>query len=866
MFLFLIACLFFLFPDNSYSALVNGFIENQGQFDKRVRFYASSGNTEIFLLADGIVLSSKHLVRNEGFAAGDTLFGFQHSEKFRTGSVCIKIVFENYNNIPTINGYGKLYTKLNYFRGNIPSFWKIGVPVYRIVVYDGIWPGASIRFEHLDSGIDISLTPGGYSSARFNLIDLSLKNAHLKYLENLPFEDMCVALKSIREFDFNRTHFKSVNAGISSNSFDEMHIVLAPYLTWSTYFGGSDWDELKCLSKDSDNNIIFTGSTFSSDLPATMGAYDEDYSGWDDVFIAKMSPDGKDLIWCTYLGGNVIDVSYTLEIDNMGNAIIAGSTSSDDFPTTPGAFDRVYDIGPSAFVTKINQTGDSLIWSTYIDHAIPFDICLDSNQNPVIAGVARSDLFPTTMGAFDTDHNGGMDDGFITKLNFNGSSLIWSTFIGSYDHDRITSIAINSVDELFLTGHTSSDGFPITNDAWDSNYNGSVDGFIIKLNDSAQDLIYSTFYGGSEKDLFDCIMLDGNDDIIILGTTNTFGFPTTPGAYDYWGHPGYNTFVIKFLSDFTLSWSTLYCGPGYDSGTCMSIDSNNNIIFAGITNSTDMPTMNPIYSEYNGGYDGFVAILNTQGNNLLWGSYIGGTGYEQLNSIIIDTNGYPIVGGITASENYPTTVGSYQVDYNYEDAFITKIGGIPTPAYLSRFTVNRLREWAEIQWNIAYTIDNARFWLWRKEKSSELEQIVGPLTGNSLQWQYIDENAPLGECEYWLQMKANDDLEEWYGPEMLEAVEIVKPAFLLNQNFPNPFNPKTTLTYLLATAGRIKLTIYDIHGRQIATLIDGPMPAGSGSVSWDGLDSNGKQVASGTYLAQLETDSGIQTRKLILSR
>jgi hypothetical protein len=285
-------------------------------------------------------------------------------------------------------------------------------------------------------------------------------------------------------------------------------------LVFSTYLGGSVGgngdDGAGGIAIDSSGNVYVTGDASSTDFPTTTGAYDRTYTGGArDVFIAKLNTSGTGLIYSTYLGSSGYDSVWGLAIDCFGNAYVAGETDHADFPTTAVAFDTTYNGGTrDGFIAKINPSGSSLLYSTFLggkDNDYCLAIAVDSIGNAFVTGNTFSDNFPSTLGAYDTSWN-GYSDAFISKLNPQGTTLLYSTYLGGgpdgssdgFYGDIGRSIAINGISFLYVTGKAYKN-FPTTSGAYDTSYNeGSFDAFVAKISSS---LMKNDFNGDGWPDI-----------------------------------------------------------------------------------------------------------------------------------------------------------------------------------------------------------------------------------------------------------------------------------------------------------------------------------------------------------------------------
>ncbi len=323
-------------------------------------------------------------------------------------------------------------------------------------------------------------------------------------------------------------------------------------LVYSTYLGGSGVDRSNSIKVDSTGNAWVTGQNFSTDFPTTAGAFDTTHNGAFDAFVSKLNTVGSSLAYSTFLGGTSNDQARDIAVDNSGNAYVTGSTLSSNFPTTAGTIDTSYNGAFDAFVSKLNVTGSSLTYSTFLGGSLSDQgngITVDSSDNALVTGSAGSSNFPTTAGAFDTTHNGGGIDAFVSKLNVTGSNLAYSTFLGGNAVDQANGIAVDSAGNAWVTGETRSADFPISTGAFDSTHNGLGDAFVSKLDTAGSSIDYSTFFGGSLWDKGQDIAVDSADKTYVIGNAGDAGFPTTTGAFDT-SHNGSNdAFVLKLEED-----------------------------------------------------------------------------------------------------------------------------------------------------------------------------------------------------------------------------------------------------------------------------------------------------------------------------
>jgi hypothetical protein len=436
-------------------------------------------------------------------------------------------------------------------------------------------------------------------------------------------------------------------------------------IVFSTYYGGQSGNETGSgVAVDQNGNVLISGTTMSSDLP-TVSAYQTTFGGTDDAFAAKLSSTGSSIIYSTYLGGNNTDTGGKIALNQTtGDAVFAGTSSSPNFPTTAGAYKQKLCDSPQtcsgifysgSYAVKLSANG-AAIYSTLFDAAVN-DVALDASDDAVLGGSAGTN-FQTTPGAFQTASSGGTD-GFIAKLNPNGSALLYGTFLGGgLQSDRVKSIALDAAQNIYATGQTQNTAFPTTAGAFDQTYNGGEDGFVTKLNPSGSALVYSTFLGGAGKDEPFGIALGADDSAFVVGeTTGAASFPLRNSLNGAAG----TIFLTRLnASGSALVFSTMLGqGGGYDVAT----DSSNSAFVTGSTTSGVLVTPNAFQTVKGGGIsdkDGYVIkIAPTDENQTFY--TISGTvtdenyGYNNDYTPVVVT----VTGTVTRSVNLPYNGGQY---------------------------------------------------------------------------------------------------------------------------------------------------------------------------------------------------------------
>jgi hypothetical protein len=465
--------------------------------------------------------------------------------------------------------------------------------------------------------------------------------------------------------------------GFEVPSFDATQpLVIDPVLDYSTYLGlgGNDYGD--AIAVDAGGNAYVAGTT-SGKFPTTTGAYQPSFGGGNDAFVVKLNPSGTGLLYSTYIGGSGYDQGSGIAVDSGGNAYITGTTTG-DFPTTNGAYQTSFSGSQAIFATKLNPSGNGLVYSTYIGTANTggSGIAIDGDGDAFITGYALAGL-PTTSGAYQTTFS-GTEDAFVLKLNPAGTGLVYSTYLGGSGYAWGSGIALDGSGSADVLG-TANAGFPTTSGAYQAGYGGGMyDCFIAKLSFSGSALLYSTYLGGSGNDEPGGIAINPAGYVFVAGSTDG-NFPTTGGAYQTtYGGGTADSFVVKFnFSGNGLVYSTYLGGSGDNRACGLAIDANGNAYVTGFTDSSAFPTTSGAYQTNYGsngsGANVYLVELNQSGSGLLYSTFLGGSGTDMSAGIALDHSGNVYLTGQTGSPNFPISSGAPQTVYvSPTDVFVSK--------------------------------------------------------------------------------------------------------------------------------------------------------------------------------------------------
>ena len=530
----------------------------------------------------------------------------------------IRMQFIGANHRARVLGEKQLATRTNYFIGKDASRWRTGVANYGQVrvehAYRGIdviYYGSRQRLEY-----DFRVAPGAdYKAIRLRIAgarrvwldetgDLLIETpaGTLRHRKPVAYQEVNGARQQVAaRYVITRRHHVEFAVG----DYDKhLPLVIDPELIYSTYLGSPSGGELVSqIAFDAMGNAYIVGHTTSRDLPTTPGALQSTNSGTGvhfDVFVAKLNTTGTDVLYVTYLGGSDEEYGTGIAVDSKGNAYVAGTTFSNDFPTTPNAF-QSKSPGPytHAFVAKLNPTGTALIYGTYLgaanENALLGGIAIDAEGEATVCGRTDSMHFPVTPGAVQRK-SAGDSDAFVARLSADGSALVSSTYLGGDGFDAAWHIALDTGGNAYVTGYTLSTDFPTTRHAYQRQKERSDGYFVAKISSDGERLVYSTFIGNGAASTTG-IAVDSSGAAYLTGNA-TANMPTTPGSIQsaYGGNS--DTFVTK-LNDTgsDLVYSTFLGGSGTDNGGAIAVDSLGQAYVTGSTTSADFPLMRPLQSR-----------------------------------------------------------------------------------------------------------------------------------------------------------------------------------------------------------------------------------------------------------------------------
>ena len=677
------------------------FEANEGSSDAAVKYLARGPGYTLFLTPGETVL----LVRKKqprAVRGGETI----NREKKEGGANIVRVRLEGANREAGLRGEGAFSVPTNYFIGNDPSKWRTATN-YERVRCESVYPGVDLLYHGKQHELeyDFEVAPGAdpkrialrYRGVRRLRVDadgslvLRLRDGgELRQHKPVAYQTIAGERREVASRFLVKGN-TSVAFALGDYDASQALVIDPPVLSYSTYVGGSGNDNGNGIAVDAAGNVYIAGDTASTNFP-TLNQYQTDQTNTD-AFVTKLNPNATgaaSLLYSTYLGGGDIDIANGIAVDSSGNAFVVGLTQSTNFPTL-NQFQTDQGL-TDAFVTKLDTNASgvgSLLYSTYLGgtgNDIGMAIAVGGAGNVLVTGDTSSADFPLLNQYQIRQGPPTGFDVFVTKLDptlSGAASLIYSTYLGAPNaEDHGTGIAVGANGKAFVTGWTGTNGgFPILNQY--QTHQTGFDAFFTKLDPSLSgvaSLLYSTYLGGSSDDFAYAIAVDSAGVAYVTGTTGSSNFPT---LNQYQTNQAFSdVFVTKF--DPTLSgvasllYSTYLGGNFNDFGNGIAVDSAGNAFVAGETDSSDLPTLDPLQTDQTD-TDAFVAKLNTNASgvaSLLFSTYLGGNGVDKGKGIAIDAAGRIYVTGGTASTDFPT-LNQYQTNQGTDDCFVTKYGPPP---------------------------------------------------------------------------------------------------------------------------------------------------------------------------------------------
>lgn len=551
----------------------------------------------------------------------------------------------------TPHGVGASAARVHYLTGNDSAQWTRDVPLYDQVVYSQVQPGMDLVFygRQQQMEFDLIVSPGAQPES----FAMTLDGADSLALT--PDGELRVTAAG-ESFIWKRPEIYQ-------------HVAQANYT-----LGGDNRQRVEIAGSyhlEAGNRVRFAVGDYDHSRPLVI----------DPV-----------LQYSSYIGGNGSDQIQGIAIDAQGNIYVAGSTSSVNFPTA-SAFRATKSAGIDMFISKLNPSGTSLVYSTFLGGSgddVVQRLALGADGSVTVAGYTSSSNFPSVAAAQTT--YGGSYDAAVARLNPGGSALIYSTYIGGSGEDAALAVALDSTGAAYITGYTKSANYPTLNPFRNASA-GGTDAIVAKFT-AAGATVYSTYLGGSGADYGLGIAVDATGIAVLAGSTTSPNLPTA-GAFQSTLAAGTcsdagNTFPCGdgFVARLAASGNTVSAlsylgGTGDEQVNALTLDGSGAIYLTGYTTSTNFPTRTPLQAAAGGLRDAFVTKLAANAGSLVFSTYLGGLVDDTGTAIAVDSAGIVYVTGSTESGNFPT-VNPLQARAS-TDAFVSRLNAAGTAMSYSTF-------------------------------------------------------------------------------------------------------------------------------------------------------------------------------------
>ena len=672
------------------------FIQNKGQWNEDIDFQARVPGGRVGVSAIGFSVQLLDMEKMEeyhleGHSSISEATGWPAIEPVNGHFFQIILVGANQHARATVatplDGY------YNYFLGSDSGRWATKAFAFASILYQEVYEGIDFRVSSLGTNLkyDFIVKPGA-DPAQIKIKYDGVSGIE-KLNDDLEIHTIVGSLAEPKPFSYHDNnqdkqtvaseyHLRNNVVSFSfPDGYDEnRELIIDPLLIFSTY-SGSTADNWGSTATPGEHGTLYsagvTQQTLGGSFPATVGAFQTSNKGSFDMGIIKYDSAGTRFLYATYLGGANNDSPKSLVVDEAsGDLIVLGISGSPDFPTGSNTFDSTYNSGTTIFnrvlntedrwdivITRLSPNGDQLVGSTFVGGSgndglntpkqsggplvvnygdeMRGDVITDEEGYVYITSVTASVDFPIVNG-FDSTFNGATD-GVVVKLTPDLTSIVWSSYVGGSGFDAVYSIKLDFNNTIVVAGGTTSADFPATAGAYQSTFNGIVDGWIARLAADGSAVINATFTGTYSFDQVYFIDLNAHGDVFCYGQT-AGPIPITPAVYS---NPNSGQFLQKFSPDLgTLELSTVF-GSGSSGGfvipnlspTAFLVNDCNNIYLAGwggfVNSSSEtgfwqsstygMPITEDAYQKTTSGSDFYFMVLNGDATQLVYSTYLGGS-------------------------------------------------------------------------------------------------------------------------------------------------------------------------------------------------------------------------------------------------
>jgi len=692
------------------------FAENKGQWEDFIQYRADLGFGSLYLETDRLT-----------FFLIDPEYTASHGHEQETTSTeklvdchAYHVNFLNSSPQKAFHGYEKEIAYENYFLGSDAQHWASHVGQFKRVVYSHLYDqidfqtygtGGNVKYDfivHPGGDIsDIQLEYEGVDRIFLQKDKLHVVTSVSDVIEQEPYAYQLIDGQKIQVPCKYTLTGQQLGFRFPKGYDKNYELIIDPTLVFASYTGSLSDNWGFSATFDFEGHLYGAGASFYTGYPITTGAFQKAFGGGiTDIAISKFTAAGDQLIYSTYLGGNQAEIPQSLIVNNLGQLIVLGTTSSTNFPTTSNAYDQSFNGGSNVktssqitfsngsdiILSIFSESGDELIASTFIGgsgndglniiafHQMNYgddsrgEVFVDADNNILIGSVTYSTDFPVTAGTLQPTAAGGKD-GCVVKLAFDLSSIIWSTYLGGVDDDAAFSLKVGTDQNIYVCGFTQSSDFPTTSGTIHPGYmGGNSDGFLAKINPTGTQLLASTFLGTADEDRAYFLDFDNAGDVYVAGQSKGGQYPVTAGTFSNAGSSQFIHKLRPWLS--TTVFSTIFGNGNGDrelSPSAFMVDVCDRIYFSGWGGKTNhskvlingMPLTSGAIQTTTDGSDFYFAVFKPNATDLEYATYFGGgTSREHVDggTSRFDKTGtiyQAVCAGCGGHSDFPTTPGAY---------------------------------------------------------------------------------------------------------------------------------------------------------------------------------------------------------------
>ncbi|MFA7082544.1 MAG: gliding motility-associated C-terminal domain-containing protein [Bacteroidales bacterium] len=665
------------------------FIENKGQWEKNILYKSTLKNGFAFLENQGItILLSENRTKCQHGLNENEDSQLNHKKEFLNNH-CFKIKLLNSKSPKSIIQNNRTKEYYNYYLGNDKSKWANMAYGYTKLLYEEVYHNIDWMIYSNDFNLkhdfivhkggrveDIMLNYEGIDIIKIRKGDIVFQTSVGEIVEVKPFAYQIIDGTQVEISAEFVLKDKTITYKIGNYNPDH-DLIIDPTFIFSTYSGSLSDNWGFTATYDKEGNAYLGGIVNGGEYPTTIGAFQTSFAGgqWD-VSISKFSPDGKTLIFSTYMGGSSGEMPHSLIVNEFNELIVFGTTGSSNFPITPNAFQQTFKGGDSTaydqaivlrqgsdiYVSKFSIDGTSLLASTYVggtkNDGINFknrynsssilysgndslycnygdgargELITDDLNNIYVGSCTFSNDFPTTSNSFQPYSAGGQE-GVVFKLDNSLSTMLFSSYIGGTNDDAVYSIDTDKEYRLYVAGGTVSHNFPTSAGAYSTSFNGgTTDGFVSLISYNGDRIIASTYFGSNKQDQAYFVRTDKENNPHIFGQTHALGSSLVYNAT--YNHPNTGQFIAKFTPNLqTRIWSTVFGasnnGKPNISPSAFNVDVCGRIYISGWGSMGELSTRNlettpDAYSRTTDGGDFYIMSMSSDASSLEFATFFG---------------------------------------------------------------------------------------------------------------------------------------------------------------------------------------------------------------------------------------------------